>query len=181
VVVAAKASRSTEAPTLDAATDLGQGDVVGINADAAVACVDHYVVLLWRRNVVQLGVDWTRTAFMRVSRAMPKRKIVFLTVVETGCEIASSDIRRELAKVLRTHESEIACASIVFEEGGFRMTILRSVITAINVTSGIRFPQAVFSSLDTALSWIDTRTRPGDPTLRPKLMSTLRGMRSHSG
>jgi hypothetical protein len=155
--------------------------VVGINADAAVACVDHYVVLLWRRNVVQLGVDWTRTAFMRVSRAMPQRKIVFLTVVETGCEIASSDIRREVAKLLGTHQDQIACASIVFEQGGFRMTILRSVITAINLTSGIRFPQAVFSSLETALSWIDSRTQNSDPTLRPKLLSTLRGMRSHAG
>jgi hypothetical protein len=136
--------------------------VVGSNADAAVATQGHYVVLLWRRNVVKEGVEWTRSAFERLVPEHPGRKIVFLTVVESGCEIASSEVRKDIADLLKTHASQLVCAAIVFEGSGFRMTILRSVITAINLTTRSRFPNAVFGEVGAALSWIMDQSPPAN-------------------
>ena len=137
-------------------------EVVGSSADAAVATQGHYVVLLWRRTVVKEGVEWTRSAFERLALEQPGRKIVFLTVVESGCEIASAEVRKDVADLLKTHAGRLACAAIVFEAVGFRMTILRSFITAINLTTRSRFPNAVFSHVDPALSWIMDQSPPAD-------------------
>jgi len=132
-------------------------EIVGSNADAAVARHGQYVILLWRRNVVAEGVEWTRNAFARVVRGQPSQKIVFVTIVESACEIASSEVRKDVAELLKIYESQLACAAIVFEASGFRMTILRSFITAINMTNRARFPNAVFGKLDAALSWVATQ------------------------
>jgi hypothetical protein len=126
-------------------------------------------------------VEWTRSAFERVIRSQPSRKIVFLTLVEPGCEIASSEVRRDMAELLETYAGQLACAAIVLEDSGFRMTILRSIITAIDLASRTRFPNSVFSKVDSALTWIVNQSRTANSTtnhrgLPTSLLVAVRGV-----
>jgi len=148
---------------------IGPGTPIGWDADVAVATVDEFVLLLWRRRIVRSGVEWTQRAFSTlVSGARPKRKVVFLTAVMPECDVSTPpDVRKGIADLLKTHESQLACAAIVFEGNGFSMTVVRSVITAINLTSRSRFPNGVFSKIDSALTWMAPHAREHDIQFEP--------------
>jgi len=87
--------------------------------------------------------------------------VLFLTALQPGCDLsASSEVRKDVAALLKSYEWSLACAAIVFENNGFGMTIVRSVITAINMMSRSRFPNAVFGNLDGALRWMEPHAQP---------------------
>jgi hypothetical protein len=127
--------------------------IVGSCPEAAVGVVDQYLLLLWRRQVVLPPLEWVRKAFDSFGQS-GYDKVVFVTTVESACDISTSPVvRKEIATLLKTNEKKIACAAIVFEEAGFKMTIIRSIVTAIYLASRSRFPNSVFASLDMGLHW----------------------------
>lgn len=136
----------------------GPVKVTGHDADVAVGIIGNFVLLLWRRRIVSQGVRWTREAFAKVvGNEKDERKVMFLTAVVPGCDISTpADVRKDIAALLKTYEWQLACSAIVFENNGFGMTIVRSVITAINMASRSRFPNAVFGNVDSALAWMTT-------------------------
>jgi hypothetical protein len=128
-------------------------EVLGHSPDAAVGIFGEYVLLLWRQHVVLPPLGWVKSAFDAVSDEQHK-KIVFLTTVEKPCDINTpAEVRKEIASLLTTYESKIGCAAIVFEDTGFKMTIIRSVVTAIYLASRSRFPNAVFGTVDQGARW----------------------------
>jgi hypothetical protein len=149
------------ATKLDASTDASP-DVdpswtfVGNRRECAVATVGAYVILLWRNKIVEEGVPLVRSAFETRLRKHPGEKIAFLTILEAGCELSTSaNVRTDLANLLRARQGDLAAAAIVFEQHGFRMTMVRSVITAIYMASRARFPNSVFSEVTQATRWME--------------------------
>jgi hypothetical protein len=138
-------------------------EVVGCNPDVAVATIGQFVLLLWRHQIVAPGVGWTREAFARLLRNRePVGKLIFLTTVESGCDVSTpTEVRKGIADLLQTYEDTLACAAIVFEGSGFGMTIVRSVITAIYIASRSRFPNSVFSDVGSAVSWMRPHAERG--------------------
>jgi len=65
-----------------------------------------------------------------------------------------SGVRRELARVLKVYGPDIGAAAIVYEGLGFKATIVRSVVTAIALTSHNQFPYRVFAGVDPAMQWL---------------------------
>lgn len=129
---------------------------VGNRRECAVATVDAYVILLWRSKIVEEGIPWVRSAFDARLRKYPGEKIAFLTILEAGCDLStSSDVRSDLANLIRARQNDLAAAAIVFEQHGFRMTMVRSVITAIYLASRARFPNSVFSDVTQATRWME--------------------------
>jgi hypothetical protein len=132
--------------------------VIDSTAEYAVGSLRDHVLLLWRRKVVQEGALPTRKAFLEAIRDKPATKIGFLTVLEAQCvTAASSDVRTEFAEMLQAYERYIGAAAVTFEGQGFRMTMVRSVITAINLASRTRFPNSVFGDVNAAASWMSQR------------------------
>ncbi|HTB76201.1 MAG TPA: hypothetical protein VK762_23295 [Polyangiaceae bacterium] len=144
---------------------IGPLKVIGHSADVAVGVVDEFVLLLWRRRIVTDGVRWAREAFAKLA-VKEDRKFVFLTAVVPGCDISTpTDVRKDIAALLKTYEWQLACAAIVFENNGFGMTIVRSVMTAIQMASRSKFPNAVFGSVESATTWMAAHTEPHDVRL----------------
>jgi hypothetical protein len=156
-----------------------QSRLVGSNADFAVATLGSYVLLMWKRRIGGQGVVWAKKAFADQRRDHPDDKISFLTVVQAKCELSTPpDVRKELAGLLGTHKDNLAGAAIAFEAEGFRMTMVRSIITAINMASRARFPNAVFGSTADAVGWLHERSTSSDSSIRLyHLISTLEGIR----
>ncbi len=143
--------------------------LIGWDPDVAIATAGEFVLLLWRRRIVRVGVGWTKRAFSAIAAgSKPDSKVVFLTALAPGCDVSTPpEVRKDIADLLKTYETQLACAAIVFEGNGFGMTIVRSVITAINLTSRTRFPNGVFSRVDSALTWIAPHARDHDIQFEP--------------
>jgi hypothetical protein len=84
------------------------------------------------------------------------RVLCFMTILEDKCVLTtSSEVRSRLADLLRKHQKDVAAAAILFEAQGFRMTMVRSVITAINLAMGGRIPNSVFGDFVSACAWLE--------------------------
>lgn len=153
--------------------------LVGTNADFAVAALGSYVILVWRKRIADQGVVWAHRAFADQRRAHPNDKISFLTVVQADCELSTPpEVRKGLAELLSTYKDNLAGAAIAFEGEGFRMTMVRSIITAINMMTRTRFPNSVFSNTTEAIDWLHERSTSSDSAIRVHhLITTLKRIR----
>jgi hypothetical protein len=152
-----------------------ESHLVGSNTDFAVATLGSYVLLLWRKKTGLQAVTWVRKAFADFLRDHPDEKISFLTVVQADCALGTSEeIRKALADLLGTYKSNLAGAAVAFEAQGFQMTVLRSVITAVNIATRARFPNAVFAHTGDAVAWLRDHSTGSDPGIRVHhLIATL--------
>lgn len=131
--------------------------------DCAVGLIDGGVLLVWRTRVVPRGVRWLARALSECAKAGPGTRCLFHTVILPDCQLTTStEVRDELADLLKRREHQISAAAITYEAEGFRGTLARSIITAINLASGSRFPARVFSTLPDAADWLAGQ----DPTHR---------------
>jgi hypothetical protein len=147
--------------------------------DCAVATIADHVILYWKRKVVREGANWTRRAFLDVARRLPDSKIGFFTVIDAGCDAkAGADVRDDMSELLKAYEDRIGAAAIAFEGQGFRMTMVRSIITAIALASRSRFPNSVFSKVPEAAAWMHSHTsKTGSPVDPQQLIAALEMLR----
>ena len=150
--------------------------LVGSNGDFAVAALGSYVILVWTKRIGEQGVVWAHRAFADQRRAHPNDKVSFLTVVQADCELSTPpEVRKALAELLSTYKDNLAGAAIAFEGEGFRMTMVRSVITAINMMTRTRFPNSVFSNTTEAIDWLHERSTSSDSAIHVHhLIATLK-------
>jgi hypothetical protein len=162
------ASMSPEvAQRAKASVQLADLHIVGSSPECAVGIVENCVILYWRKEVVAAGSSWTRRAFLDLRRQRPNDKLAFFTVADAECSLATPpEIRKEVAELLKMYDKHLACAAITFEGRGFKMTMVRSVVTAINIASRTQFPNSVFADVDSAATWISTC----EPRLRPAMI-----------
>jgi hypothetical protein len=154
--------------------------LIGKSADYAVGTLDNHVVLFWRRKAVHEGALRARKAFLEITRERPESKIGFLTVVDARCEIsASGDVRDEVAETLRVYQRQLGAAAVAFEGVGFRISVARSVITAINLASRTRFPNSVFSETHGAAAWVHRQMAAVDGAVSiERLLSAVEQLRA---
>jgi len=149
--------------------------VVGKNESCAVAVLHNCVLLYWRKNIVPEGSTWARRAFLDVRRDLPGEKIVFFTVVDAACSLDTpAEVRKEIAGILKTYEAQLGAAAITFEGSGFKMTMVRSVITAIYVASRTQFPNSVFGAVEAAATWVESMSRSNPPSALISAVNALR-------
>lgn len=144
----------------------------------AVATIDRYVLLVWRREVSVAGARAVAAALTRLHALKPKQKLGFITVItDTTVHSASSEVRQLMAATLRAHNLTIGAAAIVYELDGFWSAITRSVITAINIASRAAFPSEVFSDLQEAVQFVTRELRDSSETRWQVLRAGLDSMR----
>ena len=124
----------------------------------AVFSVDQCVVLVWKQSPGMAGIDENRRLFQQLRTRHPQDKLTYLVVAEAGVGTQmQSDVRAAVAAMLRDHQDAIAGSAIVFEGTGFRASIVRSVVAAINLASRLDFPSSVHSDLASAAAWLAER------------------------
>jgi hypothetical protein len=64
------------------------------------------------------------------------------------------EVRTGLTVTIQRFADRIAGAAIVYEEGGFRATAIRSLVAASHATSRSKHPAKVFAETRAALEWI---------------------------
>jgi hypothetical protein len=175
---APKASSSSHGGA-DADVDL---TVIAAPAEYAVGLLLNHVILVWRRKTLASGVTDVRRGFLEAGRGRPGRKLGFVTIVDAQCEMAAApEVRDEVAELLRVYAAQVGAAAVAFEGTGFRMTLVRSVITAINMASRSRFPNAVFTDKVSAASWMEQQMeRAGFPVSAARIVDAVEYLRHTS-
>src|SRR5687767_15509489 len=86
----------------------------------AVASLDHYVLLVWRREVSVAGALAVDDALRRVRALRPGIRLGFITLIEDQCAPrAPAELRQQMTATLKTHGHTIGAASIIYELEGF--------------------------------------------------------------
>ena len=138
--------------------------------------VGRTAVLIWHTEVSLEGARAIAAVFADLRVKHLSEGLGFLTVLERDTDIRPSPAARQaVAQVLTDFGSDIGAAAIAYEADGFKATIVRSVITAINLASSTRFPNRVFAGTDDAIDWIAETLR--DEKLSLQLRSGLAGLR----
>lgn len=87
----------------------------------------------------------------------------FLCVLEPSAQLVMApDIRESVNAFARRYSERFTGAAIVYEVPGFQATVVRSIVTAVNLASRATHPTKVFDNLRSGTAWL-TRLTPGEP------------------
>jgi hypothetical protein len=121
----------------------------------SVASVGPVAVLIWHTEVSLEGARAIGAVFATLKARGLAGGFGFLTVLDGSTDIRpTAAARRAMTDVLQEYGNDIGAAAIAYEGDGFKATIVRSVITAINIAGGARFPNRVFSDTTVAIDWL---------------------------
>ena len=128
-----------------------------------------YVVAVTGRCLIHVNQErMTSTTVSLIRRALSDLSerydtFGYLSVLEaTGSLTMAPDLRESVDAYVRRYSTRFTGAAIVFEAPGFQATVVRSVVTAINLASRASHPSKVFDDLRTGCSWLG-RLTPGEP------------------
>lgn len=129
-----------------------------------------YVIAAVGRCLIHITVDrTTATAVSSIRRALADlserhNAFGYLCVLEPTAQLSMApDIREGVNAFARRYSDRFTGAAIVYEVPGFQATVVRSVVTAVNLASRATHPTKVFDDLRTGASWL-SRLTPGEPT-----------------
>jgi hypothetical protein len=150
-----------------------------IDRDAyAVFSLERHVVLIWKKPPTLAGVLDCRRVF-EVMRTRSNARFGYLAIVEprAGTNMPT-EVRMALSMLVKEYQHSIAAAAIVFEETGFGASIVRSVVSAINLATRIEYPSKVDSSVGRAAAWLTLQPRLGKSVSAVALTSSVNAFRS---
>lgn len=132
-------------------------------------------VLIWHERISLEGVESIARVFAKLGEARPDTGFGFLTIIENDADVSTpAEVRNAMSKALSDHDRWLRAAAIAYEADGFKATIIRSVVTAINLLSGTRFPNRVFRSNREAFHWLGDKLEFPELELKPELQRYLR-------
>jgi hypothetical protein len=148
--------------------------------DFAVATVDRYLLLVWRKRVTASGAVAAERVLKRLYAQRPLATLGFVTLVEEGCSLSvDAEPRETVARMLREHNYALGAAVVAYERPGFVSAIVRSVITAINVASRAVFPSQVTDNIDDAVAFVTATLHDASLHRQRALVAALNQMRGH--
>jgi hypothetical protein len=132
-------------------------------------------VLIWHQAIVAEGVPALSAVFEELRREHGADGFGFLTIIEKDTDVHTpAAVRDGLSQLLASSGPWLRAAAIAYEATGFKATIIRSAITAINIASRARFPNRVFQRTEAALEWLTEHVGTLDPELTQELQYALR-------
>jgi hypothetical protein len=132
-------------------------------------------VLIWHERISVEGVENLARVFEKLREPRSAKGFGLLTIIENGADVSTSPAARNaMSKALSDNDRWLRAAAIAYEADGFKATIVRSVVTAINIISGARFPNRVFRDNREALGWLGEKLEFSELVRQPQLQGYLR-------
>ena len=135
-----------------------------------IACASCLVVIIWLGSPRREQMEQV-TAIQRVIVA-EHGYCVSLSIVQDRLSVnVGEGVKEASAENMKEFASTNLGAAVVVEQGGIRATIIRSLITGIQLVAFSPLKQRVFGSTADALGWLGAR--PGLPKDKSELISGL--------
>ena len=122
----------------------GQGYTVGR--------IDRVALLVWLAAPSVAGVEALNDVLRECRSKYPAQKVGFFTMITraaTHGELPAA-AREALINTLKSPSTGIGAAAITYEDEGFRATVVRSVITSIQLLARPKFAAGVYSNREVA-------------------------------
>lgn len=118
--------------------------------DHAVGTQECFLVCIWRRHTPAAEVLHIGGVLAELSR-QHVGGVHLMQVIEESATLPDSESRTALSELLRDAAGSVAFSSVVHEGGGFRPSLIRSVVTGLLLLHKPVFPHLVFSGTAPAL------------------------------
>jgi hypothetical protein len=145
-----------------------------------VALYDVYALVEWRTHLSLPGVLTLRRAFGQLAAASPGRQFGYVCVIDPEANVRPpAQQGAEVAQLLKAMEHLIHSAVAVYTATGFRATLVRSLITAVNLAGRLSFHSQVHATLDSGLRWIAGQLQPDVPDANVALERAVQELRAY--
>jgi hypothetical protein len=125
--------------------------VIAEEGDFMSVVAGPLAVQVWRRETTPDGLDALERLHDTVRAAHPK--MAFLIYVDEAAAPPSAAARTRIAEMMRRSDRTVA-AALVFPGHGFKASMMRGVVTGLNLVAGYPFPYRTFATLASALGWL---------------------------
>jgi hypothetical protein len=144
-----------------------------------ICTLGNIVVLIWTGSPTVDGVNACSLAFGALRRGSSTPQVGFLTIIEpiAGQGTMPTSVRNALAQMLKDNENFLRAAAIVFEGTGFRATVVRSVVTAIQMAARPKFHSSVFSDRNAGATWLMHQMAESSSVKLAELLSLIKNTR----
>jgi hypothetical protein len=145
--------------------------------------IGEILILIWTGSPTVQGVGACSAMLTSLRRELSPKKVGFLTIIEptAGQGTLPAPVRNALGQMLKEHENALQAAAIVFEGSGFRATVVRSVVTAIQMASQLKFRSSVFSDRYTGAAWLMEQMERTTRVTLPALTALLKSKPAATG
>jgi hypothetical protein len=154
--------------------------VLASDAAHALVSLDRIVVAVWRGAMTSTTVRALDPAVASAARQFPGEVVVAL-VVEQESPVPGDDVRKAFTENMRANRA-VRCTVVVAEGSGFRISIVRSVVTGLIQVTRPGQPIKVTSTLPEGAKWacLQGATR-GDLELEREIVRVAEAARARIG
>ena len=146
----------------------------------AVSTVGRIIVLVWNDTPSVEGVVALKDAFVTADARSKVDALGLLTLIEAKAGGGMPPpVRDHLAQVIKENERAIKATAVVYEGTGFRATIVRSVLTAINMLNRPDYWFAVFQNRTLATEQLLAQMGRSEVPTRDELLEALASLTRH--
>lgn len=139
------------------------------NDECAMGLIDGLFVCVWLGLPTVLAADEIEKCIRARSSQFPKGSGL-VTIVLANAPPPERAARTRIAEILRDAQN-VKASAVCFEGTGLRATIVRTVVTGINLMASMSFPHKVFATFESGVAFVhETMTQasiavPPVPTL----------------
>ena len=127
--------------------------VVVLKPDHCLATWRNFLILIWRNETTEEGVNDFRNTLQRLTTTN-RDGLGLLTIIEPNAPPPASKVRDELARVLGQFGKLIKYSAVAFEGSGFRAAMVRGVVTGLTMLARMPYPHKVFPGVDQSAEWL---------------------------
>lgn len=153
--------------------------IASVTRDECIATWNGVLIQIWRRGTPLESARMARAAARRMA-AEQAGAITSIVIVEPTAEMPDSMARAELSGMAIDQTTRMACVALVHEGTGFRVAMIRAVMTGLMLVAKQTFPHGVFAEVDQACAWMAANPRldADDMAMLPRVVENLRAMMS---
>lgn len=133
-------------------------DIRHTDANCSVVTHGSCFIVIWHNDTELSAVRRLSEIFRGFIDQQPS-KVTFLTIVDAGAPVPSSEARTALASFMSQAGERIGASAVIFEGSGFRAAAVRSVVTGLTMLARQGYPHKVFATLTEGIMWINATMR----------------------
>jgi len=122
------------------------------NEECALGLIDGVFVCVWVGNPTVRAADEIERCFKEHGPRFSKGAGL-ITIVLANAPPPESAARKRIAEIL-SNSQNLKASAVCFEGSGLRATIVRTVVTGINLMARLAFPHKVFATFESGVAFV---------------------------
>lgn len=127
-------------------------DYAELDTDHVTGVFKNSCIAIWRGATTATAVSKFE-ALQRTHAVAQPEKLIILQVVEATASPPSTEVRAALGAMLQRASEYTVASAVAFEGDGLRASVVRSIVTGLNLMSQPSYPHKIFKTVREAIAW----------------------------